>query len=300
MELKEKNLSLQFYNYLCDIIGSEEVVRRRRQIFTANDFGGSITFANCLSSGSKAEGLDIKGSDYDQMMQLKFIRVYESLDDIQSYPDKIPLVMVNNDTKPGFTKLKLASKLFFDRLVYNAYISTDVIRNWFEIVGEETFISSKRFREQHLNSCDDLVMHGPCQSSSNGELDAAICFRFNSTPDRIYLKYANTLAEQTIFNQIKQKWGLLYAFKYLMIDGVEFLKPFYLLPHELKPLIVDEYCSIPPVVYSYVLKFLCCHQLGYNRGKHDALHDLELTIRNQYLILPIQFTFRNIYKCLSR
>lgn len=34
MELNDKNLSLQFYNYLCNIIGSEEVVRTRRDIFT--------------------------------------------------------------------------------------------------------------------------------------------------------------------------------------------------------------------------------------------------------------------------
>ncbi|CAC5407090.1 NIM1 [Mytilus coruscus] len=156
MELNEKLLSLQFYNYLCDIIGSEEVVRTRRQIFTANDIGDNTIFANAISSGSKAEGLDLKGSDYDQMMQLEFIRVYESLNDIQSYPDKIPLVMVNNDTKPGFTKIKL---------VNSSYLDIDLIQDWCETVGEETYISSKRFREQHLNLCDELVMHGPCLSN---------------------------------------------------------------------------------------------------------------------------------------
>ncbi|VDI01962.1 Hypothetical predicted protein [Mytilus galloprovincialis] len=595
MESRDKNLSLQFYKYVCNIVGSEEVVRTRREIFTLRDISDSFAFGNATSSGSKAEGLDLKGSDYDQMMQVKYIRVYESLNDVQSYQDKIPLVMVNNDTKPGFTKI---------RLVSNSHL--DVIHQWCATLGEETYISSKLFREHYLNSFDDLVVHGPCLSTSNGEVDAAFCLRcnewitpaqqwihrsrktwphptlvtaavqygvlfvpigcknspnedlqwrisfsvtekllihsfshtqllcyalmkmvlkdlikprhgdllcsyfiktimfwlseeispsewkpenmiscfldcirrliycveyktclhyfipennlfeyrfidkehmellntlrfiyvspwisvfetstfhnyrlqsvnsrgmillaselscycylhrslsssiytaitrlknvclteelitftlsvyaeevlkssehcnmmarnklfyqqykrtlfylkislrsssistwllqaslfynckrfhecldiinyclFSSNPDKIHLKYANSLADQTVFNQIKQKWGLLYAFKYLMIEPVRFRYPFYLLPHELKPLKVDEYCSIPPVVYSYLLQFLCCHQLGYNRGKHDALHDLELTVRNQYLIMPIKFTFRNIYKSLE-
>ncbi|XP_071142017.1 uncharacterized protein [Mytilus edulis] len=105
-----KNLSLQFYYYLCDIIGSEEVVRTRREIFSAKDIVDHKTLAACISSGSKAEGLDIKGSDYDQMILLSFIRVCESFNNVQYDSDQLLLVMDTDDTKPGFTKLKLVQK----------------------------------------------------------------------------------------------------------------------------------------------------------------------------------------------
>ncbi|CAG2191471.1 unnamed protein product [Mytilus edulis] len=166
MNLKNRHLSLTFYNYLCDIVGSEEVVRTRRDIFTVKDIVDNTTGITFISSGSKAEGLDLKGSDYDQMILHNGVRVYESLNDDQSNPDTIPLVMVTNDTKPGFTKIKLVSK---------SYLDTDGIHDWHEAVGEETYISSKRCREHHLR--DDMVIHGPCQSTSDGEYDHAKCFR---------------------------------------------------------------------------------------------------------------------------
>ncbi|XP_071142028.1 uncharacterized protein [Mytilus edulis] len=164
MNLEVKNLSLQFYNYLCDIIGSEEVVRTRREIFTAKDIVDNTTSATLISSGSKAEGLDLKGSDFDNMIQLNFVRVYECLDDVHC--DKNKLVMETNDTKPGFTKLKLVDKSLLD---------FDIIQNFGEILGEEIYISSKRFREFFLR--DGMIIHGPCQSTSDGEFDNALCLR---------------------------------------------------------------------------------------------------------------------------
>lgn len=103
MNSQDNNLSLQFYNHLCNIVGSEEVVRTRREIFTGKDIAENDYNATIISSGSKADGLDLKGSDYDQMFLYNIFRVYESLHDDQYNTDKIPLIMVTNDTKPGFT-----------------------------------------------------------------------------------------------------------------------------------------------------------------------------------------------------
>lgn len=61
MNSEDKNLSLQFYNYLCNIVGSEEVVRSRRVILTVYDIVENSTITTFLSSGSKAEGIDLKG-----------------------------------------------------------------------------------------------------------------------------------------------------------------------------------------------------------------------------------------------
>lgn len=58
-----KTESLHFYDYLCNRMGSEKEVTGRRLIFKAVD-----TY-NCqsqeISSGSKSEGLELKGSDLD-------------------------------------------------------------------------------------------------------------------------------------------------------------------------------------------------------------------------------------------
>ncbi|XP_071142021.1 protein mab-21-like [Mytilus edulis] len=165
MDLRDKNLSLQFYDYLCNIVGSEDVVKTRREIFTAKDISDNAVFGNYISSGSKAEGLDLVGSDFDIMVLLNFIRVYENLDDIQSNSDKLLLVMETYDTKPGFAKLKLANKSLF---VYPMY-------DMFDTVGESMYLSSKLLRESNLPDC--LVIHGPCHSTANGLIEITDCLR---------------------------------------------------------------------------------------------------------------------------
>ncbi|CAG2221770.1 unnamed protein product [Mytilus edulis] len=148
-----------FFEYLCDIIGSEEVVRTRREIFSAREILENSIEITSISSGSKAEGLDLKGSDYDAMLLMNIFRVYESLNDVHYDLDNASLVMDTHDTKPGFTKLKLVNK---------ALLEHDVINNWCETVGGETYISSKSFREQDLP--DDMVIHGPCWSTAKNNL----------------------------------------------------------------------------------------------------------------------------------
>ncbi|XP_071142020.1 protein mab-21-like [Mytilus edulis] len=164
MNSEDKNISLQFYDYLCNIVGSEEVVRTRREIFSGIEIVQKASSGTFISSGSKAEGLDLKGSDFDQIIYPNFIRVYEILNCVQSDPDKVPLVMETNDTKSGFTKLKLAIEFDYE---------FDMIQDWFETVGEEKYISSKRFREKDLP--DDMVIHGLCQSTAGGDYDHAQC-----------------------------------------------------------------------------------------------------------------------------
>ncbi|VDI01961.1 Hypothetical predicted protein [Mytilus galloprovincialis] len=597
MDLKDKNLSLQFYDYLSNIVGSEEVVKTRREIFTAKDIVGNSTHTTFISSGSRSEGIDLKGSDYDEMGLANYIRVFESLNDVQYYPCKLLSVMETNDTKPGFTKLKLVKKSDFN----TGY----TIKNFCEIVGEELYISSKRYREHGLS--DNMVIHGPCRSLVGGEYDFAVClrcqkwitpaqqwihrsrtawpdsmlvtaavqygvlfvpigckdspnenlqwrisfsatekllihsfshtqllcyalmkillkdlikprhgdllcsyfiktimfwlseeidpsawkpenmiscvldcitrliycveyktclhyfisennlfedrftdnerksllntlrfiyespwisvfetstfqnYRFESvkshgmvlsaselssyrildimvvsksmysavqrltnvcskkdictcilsayasnvlqssnfcymlagnksfyeqfkrslcyfkislrslsisswlllaslfykfkqfqyclviinyclsrcTSDMIYASLTNSLAEQTVFKEIKHRYGLLNAMKYLIIYTVSFRTPFCLLPDELKPFIAKQRLSFPPVVFSYLLQFLCFYQLGDDRGKHNALHDLELTIRKRFFIFPNRANLRKVHKCLE-
>lgn len=109
MDLEDKALSLQFYQCLCDIVGSEEVVKTRRKILLALDnvMESENEGNTYISSGSKAEGLDLQGSDYDVMIVDKEVGVYESIHDV-SYSTLGPnFIMDTNDTKPGYTKLRV-------------------------------------------------------------------------------------------------------------------------------------------------------------------------------------------------
>lgn len=50
--------SLKFYSYLCEKVGSEEVVKIRRLAFIINDMGQGFGYGT-ITSGSKGEGLDL-------------------------------------------------------------------------------------------------------------------------------------------------------------------------------------------------------------------------------------------------
>lgn len=89
----------------------------------------------------------------------------------------------------------------------------------------------------------------------------------NCTPDKIKLYVDNSWAEQTVFQDINQRYGLLLTHKHLIIESICFQYPFNLLPNELTPLINEIVLLIPPVVYCHLLHFLCFYQLGDNRGK---------------------------------
>jgi hypothetical protein len=74
------DVSIKLYKYMCDeVIGSEKVVNYRRQFFNVHDdvcnhFGDNAW--HTISSGSKAEGLDLPGSDFDVMHVNKNIMTY--------------------------------------------------------------------------------------------------------------------------------------------------------------------------------------------------------------------------------
>jgi hypothetical protein len=76
---------------MCDeVVGSEKVVDYRRQFFNVlDDVYNHRGNNNCqiISSGSKAEGLNLPGSDLDVMHVNKKIHVYEFDDILSNYQD---------------------------------------------------------------------------------------------------------------------------------------------------------------------------------------------------------------------
>ncbi|CAG2231752.1 unnamed protein product [Mytilus edulis] len=166
MSTKEE-LSLTLYHYLSRIIGAEDIVKTRQNIFKVMDFvmndNDGFTF---ISSGSKAEGIDLKGSDFDRMIVLKMVHVYESFHYATYAANRIFILLDHTDTPSGFTKLKL-----YDNLPK----CIPVIGQCSQTLGQETYISSKLFREYFLS--DNMIIHGPCQSLPGDVYDRVVCFR---------------------------------------------------------------------------------------------------------------------------
>ncbi|CAG2186790.1 coxA [Mytilus edulis] len=60
-----------------------------------------------IQSGSKAEGLDLKGSDLDLMSITPTFKVYQSETEVVRDGLTVPLIMNNEDSQPCFTQLRL-------------------------------------------------------------------------------------------------------------------------------------------------------------------------------------------------
>ncbi|VDI37114.1 Hypothetical predicted protein [Mytilus galloprovincialis] len=168
----ENTLSLDFYKYLCHKIGNEDEVKGRRLTYIIDDLGISSTTVTKITSGSKGEGLQLKGSDLDLMFIDPSFKVYESESDIFPQSCKcILLLMKTEDTHPCFTQL---------HLVNNHDLTVDHgkrIKNSF--LGRK--LSSELYR---LNFMEDMTkiygtrkIHGPCISNTKESIDIAWCLK---------------------------------------------------------------------------------------------------------------------------
>ena len=73
----------------------------------------------CYFTGSKAEGLNLVGSDYDFMFDvnsIKDVHVSESMQDLFSSRHTNKFLMVTDDVPPGFAMLIVAGEMKDDFL----------------------------------------------------------------------------------------------------------------------------------------------------------------------------------------
>jgi hypothetical protein len=68
------------------------------------------------------------------------------------------------------------------------------------------------------------------------------------------------------------------------LGNVCYVKQSPLMPRELQPEVQDDNCSVPPVVMSHCLRFLCYHHLHNIANRQQSLRDLYLTIKEKYFI----------------
>ena len=75
------------------------------------------------------------------------------------------------------------------------------------------------------------------------------------------------------------------------MDNVLYEKQSTLIPRELKPEVQDGLLSVPPVVMSHCLRFLCYHHLYDIVNRQQALRDLYLTIKERYFIIDNRLSY---------
>ncbi|XP_052106663.1 uncharacterized protein LOC127739119 [Mytilus californianus] len=174
-----KTESLHFYKYLCQKIGSVEVVRARRLLYIYRDLKSGRLWPpfTQITSGSKGEGLHLKGSDLDVMYVNYAFVVYESEKDaVQdcSWIPPIVLVMDNEDTQPCFTHLQVYTD--YENIPY-------FIKQMLQQHRGENLLSSQLFMLNNLGLSKGLTdprinkIHGPCLSDSNDNIDNAYCLK---------------------------------------------------------------------------------------------------------------------------
>ena len=163
------NVSVKLYKYVCDeVVGSEKVVSCRRQFFNVHD----AVFNHCdytwhvISSGCKAEELNLPGSDYDVMYINKFIRVYELDDVLSNYHDlktNPDLILDFENAVAGFT-------------LHRIYDVREWNKELIHIYEDGSFLSNQTWKR--VMNRNNEIINGPCFSDKFGMIDKAYCIKY--------------------------------------------------------------------------------------------------------------------------
>ncbi|CAG2237637.1 unnamed protein product [Mytilus edulis] len=120
----------------------------------------------------------MKGSDLDIMRTIRYIEVCENTD-IRFKHDKTYFTMETEDTKPGFTQL---------RLVYTDHGTPVDIFELCEEIGDEYYFSNFKFKRK-FTGCVWSTVHGPCLNDESGQYDMAYCLHKSATANKSLALY---------------------------------------------------------------------------------------------------------------
>ncbi|XP_076100945.1 uncharacterized protein LOC143070586 [Mytilus galloprovincialis] len=209
--------SLLFYKYLCNKIGTKVDVRTRRLSFIICDMHNHpykrsmLKLFPQISSGSKAEGLDLSGSDVDIMLIDNRFEVYESERKVVQ-GRKVVLIMDTEDTPHCFSKLRLLTD-------YNcAYDISGRFKRFLHFEGSKCLLSSELYKMHNLNIIRQDApkfdtIHGPCISDPNERYDFAHC-----------LKCAKWISQaQPWIHRPRVAWPNAYSIEKIIKCGVLFV-----------------------------------------------------------------------------
>ncbi|CAG2231243.1 unnamed protein product [Mytilus edulis] len=166
--------SRRLYKFLEENIGDEELVETRRTLLD-NKFAGICGALDiCFVSGSKGEGLDIKGSDTDHMSVLDYA---DEIDGKLRVRDSFLFDSTSDTTSPGYISIRQVSE---------------------GIISDSDY-SSSQFKLDQKNEFKYIVSsviatyeHGPSISISNLgiEIDFVYCLKSEKWP-RIAAEFTN-------------------------------------------------------------------------------------------------------------
>ncbi|CAC5406423.1 unnamed protein product [Mytilus coruscus] len=166
---------MALYRYLCrNIVGTENHVKTLRLLNTVRDNVVSTKCYATITSGSFGEGLEMRGSDLDVMLEEKSMVVYA--DDITRLnPDTKYLRMETDDVKPGFTQLLLETNV----------ITT--LSEYFEEFNGKHYLSSTLFKHYLLDNQDTHIIHGLCISDKDGLFDYAMSLHYQLSSFNVHI-----------------------------------------------------------------------------------------------------------------
>ncbi|CAG2199814.1 coxA [Mytilus edulis] len=236
--------SLNFYNYLCHKIGSEEVIRVRRLYLNIIEMGHSDKM-KVIQSGSKAEGLDLKGSDLDLMS------ITPTFKACWFVPDS-PKTVYSSENKHQYFKYK------YDLSHLLIGLNSDAVAGWLLLAS---------FFYVHKNYFASLsVMNYALQKC---------------TEEKVYSTRSEyTFIQNQELYQMKNE-KLYTVLKAMTIEALIFHGKSSLLPKELQEDAIYDLLThnifYYPLSFAYFLSFLCFYNLHDFRSSRYYLQKLKST-----------------------
>ncbi|CAC5397487.1 unnamed protein product [Mytilus coruscus] len=175
-KLKEKEL----FELLVKTVGTEKDIRTRQRLFIVNDLVvNSINKEKQISSGSLAEGLDLRGSDVDIMVVISQAVVIRNVRNTKYFKTNVQhvkhskqqciFVMETDNDHPGFTRLRLIAA--GETLPITSQSIEFTTKGLYLTVNG--FLNGLKIQHPHVN----LIRHGPCLTFSDESRDVAFCLR---------------------------------------------------------------------------------------------------------------------------
>ncbi|VDI18312.1 Hypothetical predicted protein [Mytilus galloprovincialis] len=220
LNLIEKRL----FDYLVNAVGTEIEIRKRQRLFVLRDkvdckMNTEITF---ITSGSIAEGLDLPGSDLDQMFLINGVEIVdENIADVRCFCTT--LVMEITSRLPGFVKL---------RLVHVGEVESQSIFNILNCIKPTDgglYLSTKLFISNIAGvnfSSHQVTVHGPCISQSIEAVDFAYGLRIRCWPNvarRWIYRHRQQWPCSVVMNEIIQSGCLVVAVGPKHVEENDFL-----------------------------------------------------------------------------
>ncbi|CAC5367696.1 unnamed protein product [Mytilus coruscus] len=245
----EKHESLKFYKYLCQKIGSEEVVRMRRLALCISDM--SQYREDRIASGSKGEGLYMKGSDFDIMGNDSTIKVTGLSVDLFAlhlskacwFASYALEYLKRSENKNEYYKNKSDLSLLL------IGVHSDAMTGWLKLAS---------FLYGHKNYLASLsVIHYALQKYT----DETIFTGFTTSAEFPFVKNPKqyTCTQKHMLNLMKKE--KLYTI-IKTIEAFIFQTRSLIFPQELRLQVDGMDCYIyHPLPFSYFLGFLCYYHL---------------------------------------